>query len=275
MFLYDEIHRKRCYQQHGVRLALGDLVIDIGANVGVFTTASAEAVGPSGAVICAEPLPSTFQDLQHNVALHRDWCIEAGTSCAPITCKNVGVGDGSASTATFTCYPLAGGWGTLSKYECPEGVQHDMAAFLSNSIADEGSSALPNTVQAFGRVLARASPAAFRAISRAAVQRMLSGARKIECQMVTVTDLLEEQSCRQVNLLKIDVERAEVDVLRGVLPQHWPLIAQVAVEVHQENLEHVLDILRGSAGYGSVVSEQSADLRGSSIWMVYAHRWRE
>lgn len=34
-----------------------------------------------------------------------------------------------------------------------------------------------------------------------------------------------------VDLLKIDVERAEVDALRGVEPSDWPQIQQVVMEV--------------------------------------------
>lgn len=44
---------------------------------------------------------------------------------------------------------------------------------------------------------------------------------------------------RCVNLLKVDVERAELDVLLGVQPRHWPLIQQVAMEVSQA-AEHVV-----------------------------------
>jgi FkbM family methyltransferase len=36
---------------------------------------------------------------------------------------------------------------------------------------------------------------------------------------------------RRVDLLKIDAEGAEVDVLRGIDPAHWPLIGQVLLEV--------------------------------------------
>jgi hypothetical protein len=48
-FLYDEIHLKRSYEQMGVRLTsakTGDgVVLDIGANVGMFATRAAEALG--------------------------------------------------------------------------------------------------------------------------------------------------------------------------------------------------------------------------------------
>jgi 2-polyprenyl-3-methyl-5-hydroxy-6-metoxy-1,4-benzoquinol methylase len=57
-FLYDEIHVKKSYEQMGVRLekrgtaggggvsdGSGGTVLDIGANVGMFATRAAEALG--------------------------------------------------------------------------------------------------------------------------------------------------------------------------------------------------------------------------------------
>lgn len=37
--------------------------------------------------------------------------------------------------------------------------------------------------------------------------------------------------CRRVDLLKVDVERAELLVLQGIAPHHWPIIQQVTMEV--------------------------------------------
>jgi FkbM family methyltransferase len=36
---------------------------------------------------------------------------------------------------------------------------------------------------------------------------------------------------RRVDLLKVDVERAELLVLQGIAPHHWPIIEQVTMEV--------------------------------------------
>jgi len=44
-----------------------------------------------------------------------------------------------------------------------------------------------------------------------------------------------------INLMKVDVERAEWQVLQGIQQQHWPLIQQVAMEVRaSECHEHML-----------------------------------
>ena len=37
-------------------------------------------------------------------------------------------------------------------------------------------------------------------------------------------------ACREVALLKVNVERAEMDVLKGIRQQHWPLIKQVGMQ---------------------------------------------
>lgn len=47
----------------------GDLVLDIGANVGHYTKRFSELVGPQGRVIAFEPVPTTFSILSANVQL--------------------------------------------------------------------------------------------------------------------------------------------------------------------------------------------------------------
>jgi FkbM family methyltransferase len=50
-------------------VAEGDFVIDIGANVGIFTAALSNLVGPAGHVFAFEPIPETFQLLASNSRL--------------------------------------------------------------------------------------------------------------------------------------------------------------------------------------------------------------
>lgn len=49
----------------------GDVVVDVGANVGLYTVFLAHAVGPSGHVYAFEPEPRNFDLLCQNVALNR------------------------------------------------------------------------------------------------------------------------------------------------------------------------------------------------------------
>ncbi len=48
----------------------GDIVLDVGANVGIFTLVAAKAVGPSGSVHAFEPVPGNWERMQENVQLN-------------------------------------------------------------------------------------------------------------------------------------------------------------------------------------------------------------
>jgi FkbM family methyltransferase len=62
----------------------GDSVIDVGANIGLYSILSAGCVGPQGAVHAFEPVPETMRRLRKNVALNgyeqRVRCVEAAAS---------------------------------------------------------------------------------------------------------------------------------------------------------------------------------------------------
>ena len=61
----------------------GTVAVDLGANIGVYTKALSELVGPAGAVISVEPVPQTFEALSRNVrsfGMHNVRCINAAVS---------------------------------------------------------------------------------------------------------------------------------------------------------------------------------------------------
>jgi FkbM family methyltransferase len=62
-----EICTDKLYFQEGISILPGDIVFDVGANIGVFTLYAAK----QGAHIYAyEPIPPTFEVLQQNIHLH-------------------------------------------------------------------------------------------------------------------------------------------------------------------------------------------------------------
>ena len=77
-FLYREIFAEQTYLQHGIQLAGGDTVIDVGGNIGFFALFAAECVGSHGTVITAEPIPDLLTKLQYNVQSHLQWCASRG-----------------------------------------------------------------------------------------------------------------------------------------------------------------------------------------------------
>jgi FkbM family methyltransferase len=64
--MIDEIWAFRKYDYFGYRVAPGDVVVDIGANIGAFSVYAAKMCGASR-VLSFEPFPDTFKVLNANV----------------------------------------------------------------------------------------------------------------------------------------------------------------------------------------------------------------
>lgn len=80
------------------------------------------------------------------------------------------------------------------------------------------------------------------------------------------------QGLKTVDLLKIDVERAEMAVLEGVSVEHWPKIRQLVMEVHDldGSMDTVANLLETKAGFDSCIIEQDKQLKGSTLFNIYA-----
>jgi len=90
--------------------------------------------------------------------------------------------------------------------------------------------------------------------------------------MKTMSAFMKEESIDRVDLLKIDVERAEADVLRGISEEDWPRIRQVVAEVH--DIEGRLADLSGqlrTRGFRVCVDREEM-MRPTDVNMVYAVR---
>lgn len=55
-------------------------------------------------------------------------------------------------------------------------------------------------------------------------------------QVRTLSAVFQEEGIANVDFLKIDVEGDELSVLEGIAESHWPMIRQVVVETHNEQL---------------------------------------
>lgn len=148
-----------------------------------------------------------------------------------------------------------------------------MDAFINNALDDEDSTALSLVQRKLGLALRKVSPGLYKKVSRAAVQQLMAEKTLIECPMTTVSAIIEEYNIKDVLLLKIDCERGEVGVLQGIRQDHWSRIQQAAIEVHTENLDAVLEILKSTAKFENVHTTQTEDLKNTSIFMVFAYRF--
>jgi hypothetical protein len=98
---------------------------------------------------------------------------------------------------------------------------------------------------------------------------------KVECSLRTLSEVVHEQEVARIDLLKVDVEKAELDVLEGIDAADWPIIRQVVVEVHDHDgrLARVRELLL-EHGFATIVVEQEPLFRGTEIYNLYALRTR-
>jgi FkbM family methyltransferase len=108
--------------------------------------------------------------------------------------------------------------------------------FTYYPVAPGNSTRYPEEKEFTKTVLTRSLPAKF-------VERAYRG-REIVVRVEPLSSFLDG---RPVDLLKVDVEGAELDVLRGLRPADWPLVRQVLVEVQdvRGRLDAVVDLLGG------------------------------
>lgn len=274
-FLYREIFEEQLYLQHGIRLEQGDTVVDVGGNIGFFALFAAQQVGPTGQVVSAEPIPTLHEKLVYNIESHQKWCAAQGVPTASITPILAGVGSGQQQTMEFTFYTAAAGWSTM--YPDNEEVQGAMQVFLEQSLS--GLQGIDSSLlTSAGQLLQSTAPKwVTRPIERLFVQNMLRQQEKHVCSMTTISEIMQRHGLQHISLLKIDVERAELDVLSGVSLSDWQRISQLVMEVHdvQDRLQQITKLLKHDAGFTSVKVTQDEQLKGSTIYNIYCYRQQE
>jgi FkbM family methyltransferase len=211
-----EIFVDKLYFQEGVSILPGDIVLDVGANIGVFTFFAAK----QGAQVYAyEPIPPTFEVLQHNIHLHHlDGIAHA---------RNIGISDRVEEKLMFH-YPACSVCDSWT-------AQDDLFELMSEN--------WENTLS----LLKVADPDQYKAISslgsktlqqsavREIMERLSASPVQIKCEFDTLSGVIAQEHIESIDLLKVDAELADWEILNGLKAEDWPRIRQVAMEVHVES----------------------------------------
>ncbi len=243
------------YFSNGVQLNPGDTVFDVGANIGLFSLAAYARCMNNLRVYAFEPVKPIFDLLCAN--------IEHNTSTGMIEPLGFGLSS-SAKALPFSFYPRAPVLSTAYPDEAADILT--IKGTVQNSIMylDEAPRALRwmRWIPAFIR-----SP-----ILDLALKRTLRG-ENITCQMQTMSQFIREREIERIDFLKIDVEKAEMDVLRGIDIDDWGKIRQTVIEVHDfdDRLSTITALLRRH-GLTRITVEQPVTNVSSNIYTVFAMR---
>ena len=94
----------------------GDVFLDVGANVGLYTLAAARIVGRSGRVHAFEPCSGTFERLEANVRLN---------GCRNVTCHRVALSNENAEAKLALASGGFDAWNSLGKPYMGEANGHE------------------------------------------------------------------------------------------------------------------------------------------------------
>ena len=100
---------------------------------------------------------------------------------------------------------------------------------------------------------------------------------KVNARLVTLSSIIESEKIDHIDILKIDVEGAELSVLRGIADKHWHKVQQLVLEVESFAMRDTIVALLTKRGFQtSAVASERERTPGvlSEVCMVYATRPR-
>lgn len=233
----------------------GMTVFDIGANVGMFSLELLRRCDGDARIFAFEPAPSSFEMLERN--------IRESFGNAPVSVRRVAVSDRRGQATLYHRPRLS----VLSSLR-PEPIIDGPSAV--DAILKEPPSDYPQRLSAPVRRILRPviSP-----LLRLFCWWLAVKVVEVPCEVTTVSDVIRESGVERVDLLKVDVEGAELDVLRGITDEDWPKIQAIAAEVHDiDGRAETIRALLTSAGFDRVDITQEWPFEGTSVYMLDARR---
>ncbi len=247
-YMYDEIFEKQSYLRHDIKIPENACVFDVGANIGLFTLFINQQYA-NARVYAFEPLAPTFETLRINTDLY-------GSN---VKLFQIGLSE-EEKTDTFNFYPRSSMMSGLSAYADTEEEIEVVKKYLRQEQQKSGAAELNEIFEQADELLEG---------------RFTSETH--QCRMRRLSDIIREEGIERIDLLKVDVQRAELDVLKGIEEHDWEKIQQLVMEVHdgrgeksEGRLAEIVALLE-SHGY-ELVTEQEELLKGTDRYNLYAVR---
>jgi amino acid adenylation domain-containing protein/FkbM family methyltransferase len=241
--IYREIFEDLVYLKHGIEFKDGDCVFDVGANIGLFTL-FVKQQARNARVYSFEPLPPNFNALRINAALY-------GLDVNLFECGMSRRSD----TATFTFYPHAAAMSSIGSH-----VEEDKLATRAN---------VGSWLEGFG-------PAGSAEYGLDEFVEQYLQSESYTCRLTTLSEVIREQEIERIDLLKLDVEKSELDVLEGIAEEDWEKIRQIVIEVHTDELLARISELLQKRGFNFAVDKSTlVEEKGQDVvrvHMLYARR---
>ncbi|MFX0098976.1 MAG: FkbM family methyltransferase [Candidatus Hodarchaeota archaeon] len=248
-YCYDEIYKEKIYLKRGIEINNGDVIFDIGANIGLFSLYINE-IFENLQIHAFEPVPVTFEALQKNLG-----------NFSNIKLINQGLGE-KDEEVDIIFYPNNSG------VSSPRRMDVDYRFEVIEKNWEE--------IMATYRPKLKNLPKFLRKFLMRIMAKPLLKTETIKCKLSNLSKYIRENSIEHINLMKIDAENYEREVLRGLDEEDWNKIQQIAMEVHtrfegeQFELSEMISLLEDK-GFDVSEGDESFDTM-CGVYMLYGKR---
>ncbi|MBD2092465.1 FkbM family methyltransferase [Microcoleus sp. FACHB-1515] len=237
------------YLKNGIELNQGDTVFDVGANIGLFSLYLYQKLHFDLNIYAFEPIPVLYEVLKQNAERLDTEQLKVFPFGLSQERKSVMFGYHPNASPLSTAYPE-------DSIRERDKLKQAVLSNFSSSPAVQKLKWFPPFLRSW------------------MIDRKLNQIfqfEQVHCELKTLSEVMVEQKIKHIDLLKVDVERSELDVLLGIKVEDWPKIKQVVVEVHdlENRIEKVTTLLK-KHGFRNIVVEQELMLKGSDIFNIYA-----
>ena len=236
-FVYREVFVEQIYTRAFGPLPAAACVVDVGANIGLFSLL-VKQLYPEARVYAFEPSPVHYALLRQNLAAYQQ-----------VQLFQQGLGE-VVTHKRFTYYP---NYSVMSGFHAD--AQEDRQ-LLAAGIAGQ-LQLTPDKHEAAERYI------------EVLMDNKLENAQEFDCPITTLSAVMQEQKITQIDLLKIDAEKAENDVLKGIHEADWRKIHRIVVEAHDRQSCETISTQLTQRGY-TVKSSKSSEFQEAAIFMIHA-----
>jgi len=241
------------YFRHGIDIKDGDTVVDVGANIGLFTLAAHRKCHGNVTVYAFEPIPPIYDVLRRNAER---------VDAANLVVLPYGLSRDD-STLSFTYFPRATAWS--SAHRNASNVTTERQRMKRSILAGIEHREFPSWL--------RFLPTPIRSLAVDLALRRMLDITTVSCRVTTLSAVIEDYGIKAIDLLKLDAEKSELDVLLGIEERHWGLIRQIVMEVEEVSVQSPsITALLKAHGFKHITLDQNREQSAADIGLVYASR---
>ena len=240
--LYEHING---YLNSEINIKENDIIIDIGANIGIFGIKLSKIFDNNITILSFEPIKHIYNVLEANSKL---------TGNKNFKIFQWGLSDKNEQV-NFTYYPNSPALSTAN----PEAWDNneDLITAVEGNLKHS-----PKNLW-WTKFIPRF-------LYPIIVKRLKKNPINVNCEVKTLSYIIETQNLDRIDLLKIDCEGNELKVLEGINDNDWKIIKQLIIEVHDINhrLNTIINILK-KQNY-NVEIEKEDSMKNTRLFNVIA-----